>query len=165
MKSISIQQPWASLIVGGPRSPGVKRTENRSAGMAKWARSMIGERIAIHASRSKTTLLETLEDLLDGMFEFQRSEFPYAKPNEFPLGAIVGVATLGRVFGPGEDPLSADEARFYVGNDLCADDTWGLRFDDAQWLKEPITAKGALGFWRLGDELEREVAERIGRGE
>jgi hypothetical protein len=151
MKALSIMQPWASLIVGGPRAPGVKRTENRGRSMASFARSLVGQRIAIHASKKRD--MDAFRDMLDGDFGFalRRDELPHATIAEFPTGAIIGAATLGRVFGPGEE-LSDDEARFYVGNDLLSDgDTFGLRFDDARWCTSIENVKGALGFWQVSD--------------
>lgn len=157
MKALSILQPWASLIVGGPLSPGVKRTENRSRAMAQWARLLVGEAIAIHAS--KRLDLESFEILLDGDFGFVRSEWPYATPREFPTGAIVGTVTLDRTFGPGET-LTDDEARFYIGNDLMGGNVHGLSFGNRRWF-EPITdVKGALGFWELKPEHAKRVREQ-----
>lgn len=156
MKALSIMQPWASLIVGGPRSPGVKRTENRGRAMATFARSLLGQRIAIHASKKPDADAILDMNLGDFGFGLTPAEMPYALPLDFPLGAVVGVATLGRVFGPGE-PLTDDEARFYVGNDLLADDTWGLRFDDARWFA-PVPCKGALGFWTVPADVEEQIA-------
>lgn len=162
MKALSIMQPWASLIVGGPRAAGVKRTENRGRAMAMFARRLVGQRIAIHASKKRDR--EAFEDIYHRCFGFgfdAKTECPYTTLGEFPLGAIIGTAMLGRVFGPGE-PVSDDEARFYVGNDLLADNVWGLRFDDARHFA-PIPCKGALGFWRLPDDVERQMIEQIAR--
>jgi hypothetical protein len=163
MKALSIMQPWASLIVGGPLAPGVKRTENRGRSMAGFARSLVGQRIAIHASKKRDT--EAFRDMLDGAFGFglKRHEFPHATIGAFPLGAIVGVATLERVFGPGET-LSDDEGRFYVGNDLLqGGETFGLSFGDRRWIEPIADVKGALGFWRVSNEHEREIAARLAR--
>lgn len=160
MKALSIMQPYASLIVGGKCSPGVKRTENRGRSMAGFARSLVGHRIAIHASKKRD--MEAFRDLVDGVFGFnlKRDELPYCTIAEFPTGAIVGAATLGRVFGPGEE-LTEGEARFYVGNDLLSDgETFGLRFDDAQWCTPIEGVKGALGFWTVSDA---DVALLMGR--
>lgn len=152
-------QPWASLIVGGPRARGPKRTENRGRAMASFARQLVGQRIAIHASKRPD--VEAFEDMASGCFGFglRLEEMPYATRAEFPLGAVIGEATLGRVFGPG-DALTEDEARFYVGNDLCVEETWGLRFDDARWFA-PIGCKGALGFWTVPDDVERRLTEQL----
>lgn len=161
MKALSVKQPWASLLVGGPLATGVKRTENRGPAVAAWARSLIGQRIAIHASKRRD--MEAFEDIWHRCFGFgfeARTECPYATLGEFPLGAIVGVATLERVFAPGE-ALTDDEARFYVGNDLMQDgSTFGLSFGDRRHI-EPIAAGGALGFWTLPDDVERQVVEQL----
>jgi hypothetical protein len=163
MKALSIMQPWASLIVGGPLAPGVKRTENRGRSMANFARRFVGQRIAIHASKKRDT--EAFEEIWHRCFGFgfdAATECPHRTMGEFPLGAIVGVATLERVFGPGEE-LTDDEARFYVGNDLLSDgSTFGFSFGDRRWI-EPIEASGALGFWNVTEAHEREVEQRLER--
>ncbi len=163
MKALSIMQPWASLIVGGRRAAGVKRTENRGRSMAGFARSLVGQRIAIHASKKRD--MEAFRDIIDGTFGFglKRDEIPYTAIAEFPTGAIVGAATLGRVFGPG-DELTEEEARFYVGNDLLSDgETFGLRFDDAQWCTPIEGVKGALGFWTVSDQHVALLMGRLAR--
>lgn len=160
MKALSIKQPWASLIVGGKLvTRGPKRTENRGRALAMHARKLVGQRIAIHASKARD--VEAFRDIIDGEFGFdlRRNEIPYATVGEFPTAAIVGVAVLGRVFGPGE-PLTNDEARFYVGNDLLADDTWGLRLDDARWFA-PIPATGMLGFWTVPSDVLTRVEAQL----
>lgn len=153
MRAISIKQPWASLIAGGPLAPGIKRTENRGRAMALWARRLVGEQIAIHASKGRD--MEAFEDIWQRCFGFgfdAKTECPYSTMGEFPLGAIIGVATLERVFGPGE-ALTEDEARFYVGNDLMQDgDTFGLSFGKRRHI-EPIAIGGALGFWTVPDDV------------
>lgn len=164
MKALSIMQPWASLIVGGPLAPGPKRTENRGRALAMVAHRLIGKRIAIHASKRHDAaafeeLFESVECDDGSWFGVHQAELPYRAAREFPLGAVIGVATIGRVFGPGAE-LTDDEARFYIGNDLLADDTWGIRFDDARWFA-PIECKGALGFWPLPDDVEARVREQL----
>jgi hypothetical protein len=156
MRALSIMQPWASLIVGGPLARGPKRTENRGRALAMVARRLVGERVAIHASKRRDT--EAFEDIYHCCFGFgfdAKTECPYATMGEFPLGAVIGDAVVGRVFGPGED-LTKDEARFYVGNDLCVGETWGIRFDDARWFT-PIECKGALGFWTVPSDVEQRL--------
>lgn len=161
MKTLSIMQPWASLIVGGPRAPGPKRTENRGRNLATYARSLVGQRIAIHASKRPD--VEAFEDWAQGCFGFglRNEEWPYNTRLDFPLGAVVGVATLDRVFGPGEK-IDDDDARFYVGNDLLQDgSTFGLSFGSRRWIA-PIACSGALGFWTLPIDIERQVVEQLG---
>lgn len=163
MKALSIMQPWASLIVGGPLARGVKRTENRGEAVAKWAQRLVGQRIAIHASKRRDTeayadMRKAIEVSPTYFFGVRYEEMPYASEEQYPTGAIVGDATLGRVFRALDVPLTTDERRFYVGGDA-----WGLRFDDARWF-EPVLCKGALGFWTVPDDVERQVNAQIARG-
>lgn len=150
MKTLSIMQPWASLIVGGPLSPGVKRTENRTRVVAMAAHRLVGERIAIHASKKFDE--DGVHSLLGGAFGFKRTEFPYQTLREFPRGAVVGVAKLERVFDD-RDTLNDDERRFYVGDH-------GLSFGERRHI-EPVACLGALGFWSLPDDVERRVTEQL----
>ena len=163
MKALSIMQPWASLIVGGPLAAGVKRTENRGRAVAMYARKLVGQRIAIHASKKLD--IEAFEDIWHRSFGFgfdAKTECPYATMGEFPLGAVIGVATLDRVFGPG-DLISEDEDRFYIGSDpLRRDDAFGLSFGQRRWI-EPVPVSGALGFWTLPDDVEAKVREQLER--
>lgn len=157
--ALSVMQPWASLIVGGPRSPGVKPIENRT-----WKPSpmLIGRRIAIHASKKLD--LEAFEDLQDGACDFKRSEWPYAKIKEFPTGAIIGTATLVRVhvgdaIGPTDpvypDGMPDDCKRWYCG-------PVGLELRSVVRV-EPVPCKGALGFWRMPGDVEQVVRAQIAR--
>lgn len=153
MKALSILQPWASLIVGGPLAAGVKRTENRGRSLATAARKLVGHRIAIHASkRIDEDAFVAIRDQTFG-FDLQLAEIPHAKIKDFPRGAIAGVATLGRVFDE-YDVLSDDERRFFTGDH-------GIRFDDARWLREPITCSGALGFWAVPDDVAAAVEAQL----
>jgi hypothetical protein len=157
VKALSIQQPWASLIAGGPLSPGVKPIENRT-----WRAPahLIGERIAIHASKKLD--LESFTELQHNLIEgFKRSEWPYAKPIEFPTGAVIATVKLVRVFvGEPEglidpvypDGMPDDCKRWYGGP---------VGFELRELVRiEPVPCKGALGFWSLTDEVERTVRIR-----
>jgi hypothetical protein len=152
IEALSIMQPWASLIVGGPLTRGVKPIENRT-----WRAParLVGKRIAIHASKKLD--LESFEDLLDG------SWWPYAKPKEFPTSAVIGTATLVRVF-EGEPGLM--EPRDYPAGmpDDCK--RWyfgpvGFELREAMWF-EPVRCGGRLGFWPLPADVERRVVEQLG---
>lgn len=150
MRALSIMQPWASLIVGGPRSPGVKRTENRSEAVAHAARRLVGERIVIHASKKLDE--DGVHALRAGVFGLRPEEVPHNPISAFPRGAVVGVATLDRVFDD-YDTLTDDERRFFTGS-------FGLSFTDRRWL-DPVPCKGALGFWTLPAGVEQLVREQL----
>ncbi len=75
MKALSIQQPWAWLIVHG-----YKPVENRT-----WPTSFRGK-FLVHAGKKIDT--ESLEELRE-----EYPEIPF--PDEFEAGGIVGEAYLG----------------------------------------------------------------------
>ena len=87
IKAMTLTQPWASRVASG-----IKLIENRP-----WRapRSMVGEQFAIHASRSYD--LATLRDLFIDKLYGDDVVSPYSTSRDFPLSAIIGVATLDRV--------------------------------------------------------------------
>jgi hypothetical protein len=150
MRGLSVMQPWASLIVGGPLSPGVKRTENRGRLLAMAARRLVGQRIAIHASKKFDE--DGVRSLLAGAFGFKRTEFPYQTLRDFPRGAVVGSAKLDRVFDD-YDVLNDDERRFYVGDH-------GLSLGERRFI-EPIACLGALGFWTVPSDIAGKIEAQL----
>lgn len=132
MKVLSVQQPWASLIVAG-----IKRIENRT-----WQPKELPGRILIHASK-KTSLramgaepLEWVQEIFDHQIYDNLADFP-----DLPDGAIIGYATVEKVdkdransvWAAGEDN---DPKLFY----------WHLT--DAHLFDTPITGvKGKLHLW------------------
>lgn len=155
MKALSIMQPWASLIVGGPLAEGRKGVENRT-----WhpPAAMIGQRFAIHASKKQDT--DAYLDLPDVEW-FERAWFPYRTPREFPTSSIVGVATLDFVVADGAvnpryklDRVERSQRRWFSG-------PVGFVLADVRAIAKPVPCKGALGFWRLPDDVERQVVEQL----
>lgn len=162
MRALTILQPWASLIVAG-----IKGVENRT-----WMppRDMIGQRFAVHAGRKLD--MESFTELHHGMCGFKREQWPYAKPNLFPVGAVIGVATLHNyVRGDGTvEPGPEDHA-------MLAREPWrSLTARERPWYfgpvgfvlldprqVEPVPCKGALGFWTLPDDVADRVAEQLAR--
>lgn len=146
MKGLSVMQPWASLIAFEQ-----KPIENRT-----WIPSpgLIGARVAIHASKKLD--LDGFASLIDGECDYDRKQFPYPKPRDFPTGAIVCTAVLVAVVrGEPEgliDPvypaeLPEDCRRWFFG-------PVGLVFRSVRRLAVPVPCKGALGFWLLPVGLE-----------
>ena len=130
MKTLSIRQPWASLIIKG-----FKDVENRS-----WRTSIRGE-IAVHASASKTeddwddaiitvaviraiALSEAKEWLIKTIGEFDK----------LPRGVILGTVEITDCKRERTSPWHFDE-------------NWGFYLQNPKELKKPIPAKGKLGFW------------------
>lgn len=132
MKVLSVQQPWASLIVAG-----IKKVENRS-----WQPKVVPGRILIHASK-KTSLrsmgsepIEWVHEILNHQIYGNLADF-----DQLPSNAIVGYVTFdcidkdnaNSVWAAGE---SNEEKLFY----------WHVK--DAYVFDEPITnIKGKLWLW------------------
>jgi hypothetical protein len=127
-RALSVRQPYAALIVAG-----WKDIENRT-----WLppRSMIGERIVIHAS------LRPLPTP------------PIAKGFRSPLlqhhGGLLGIVTL----------VSGNDGR---GSPWAEEGAYHWRLADPVAFTEPIPARGHLGLWEVPDDLARLIPERLDR--
>lgn len=137
MKAVSLWQPWASLIACG-----AKTVETRS-----WPapRTVVGQRIAIHAAKRTSELTMTREPLFRDALRDHRDRVRLVG-GELPLGFIVATAVLAECF-------RMDAAR-------CADvrTTAPLEYAFGHW--EP----GRFG-WRLTDvEVVEPIAYRGAQG-
>lgn len=132
MKVLSVQQPWASLIVAG-----IKDVENRT-----WQPKQLPGRILIHASKKTTERMmnnepiEWVQEIFNEQIFGNLPDFP-----DMPGNAIIGYVTVERVdkdnarsvWAAGE---SNDEKLYY----------WHLT--DAHVFDQPITdVKGKLWLW------------------
>lgn len=137
MKALSIKQPWADLIVFGE-----KRIENRG-----WAprgpNKMRGELFAIHASKADDPNLAGWE---------ARVRLP-GQPRRM---AIIGVARFKEVLTSLAEASAKGQAEWWAGQ-RCA-----FLLTDVMALPKPIeSVQGALNFWRLPANLERQVLEQL----
>lgn len=109
MKAISIQQPWASLIVRN-----IKPIENRTW---KCPEKYIGKRVFVHASSAETRSLQSL--LTVNQIQAVHESFPF--DHEIPLlteprGAIIGsIVIAGCVVN--HPSIWAEKTPLY--NDFC----------------------------------------------
>ncbi|MCE5264312.1 MAG: ASCH domain-containing protein [Deltaproteobacteria bacterium] len=126
MKALTIWQPWASLIVRGP-----KRIENRSWVPPRW---LIGQRIGIHAGKKAVAV--------DGLMMAEYPELAELLRDPLPLGALVGSAIVAGV-ETGAGPRKDD--RFFEG-------PAGWILEDVVPLPDPIPMRGAQGLWDLPDD-------------
>lgn len=147
MRILTVRQPWAWAIIHGQ-----KDVENRSRNIAGDYRGPV----AIHAALRTADLTDEQGDFLTDIIPFGEGT-----DHHYPLGAIIGVVDLVGVHrdnGPGP----------YDGHDfLCCEsawaisDFWHLELANPRPLKTPIPAKGRLGLWRPGDDLEQQITDAL----
>ena len=143
MKTLTLTQPWATLVIYG-----FKKYETRS-----WATSYRGP-LAIHAAKG-------LADMTEAAFLALCEEEPfrsallrcgYEDPAKLPRGAVLGqceLTTCRPMLGAGGaladwvHALSAQERAF--GN--YAPERYGFRLASPVAYPEPIPARGKLGLW------------------
>lgn len=128
MRVLSIQQPWAWLIVNG-----YKPVENRD-----WNTAVRGD-VLIHAGKK-------YDDEGDDYIRRAFPEIPLPARAQLDVGGIVGSARLVRVVPcENEAALSDDERRWFCGY-------YGFIFADAKPL--PFTPlRGQLGFFAVDDAI------------
>lgn len=138
MLTLSLMQPWASLIVMG-----IKTIETR-----RWQTSHRGV-ILIHASQRKAGALITTEPPVARYI----SHF-----NKLPFGCIIGQATLVDIVLLQDLSLSAtDIACRTLELNAFGDETlnrYAWLLEDAVCFNEPISARGHLHLWRYPFEPE-----------
>lgn len=133
MKAITLWQPWASLLAGGP-----KIYETRS-----WAAAYRGP-VAIHAARLpvQTALQKTDAEKRRAI---ERALLPQ-RLEQLPTGCILGTALLTGCRKIDEDFLHTlpEEERF-LGDFTPGRFAW--LFGDMHLFSVPIPARGWQGFW------------------
>jgi hypothetical protein len=143
VKALSIWQPWASLIAIGAKTIETRHWEPSFA--------LIGQRIAIHASKTDRELRLCSYEPFDRFV-----------PNAglLPLGAVIATARLHMVVpitaqnvrGLRETPeLTAQEAAF--GDYTPGRFGWMLA--DVQRLDRPLRWRGAQGVFEIPDDVIR----------
>lgn len=130
MKTLSIQQPWASLVCAG-----IKDVENRT-----WKAAQVPGRILIHASSKKVTK-NFFNGIPERMEAFINNEISFGNIPELdtlPTSAIIGYVTVTG-FEEGEV------------DDIWADNVPGVikwKLEDAWLFDEPIlNVKGKLNLF------------------
>ena len=128
IKTITLWQPWASLVAHG-----AKHYETRS-----WSTNYRGW-LAIHAAKRKPEGFTVAAQVL--------AEVGYTSWGEMPTGAVVAVARLSDVNSTDDrafiESLSEQERAF--GDYSPGRYAWKL--EDARRLEEPIAVAGKQGLW------------------
>lgn len=155
MRAITLWQPWAALVAHG-----IKRIENRP--WAPWPAAIeSGDQLAIHAGLRDRPGAWDVDALA--------AELRRLPPGATGVrGAIVAVVTLADVVETG--PVSAaaremadipgipDDQQHFAFGPWC----WLLR--NARPLTRPEPCRGALGLWRVPEDVERAVRAQLGEG-
>lgn len=150
IKAITLWQPWASLI-----SIGAKPYEFRGW---KPPRSIIGQRIAIHAGARPIRSVEIKEIRESGAtagLKLTSQAVEWLASLQFgerraPLSHIVCTAVLG-------EPIIADKIMTEFGVPIVNDSdraftfNWAWPMLDVEPLTPPIPARGAQGFWNWAE--------------
>jgi len=164
MRALTVWQPWASLIIAG-----AKPYEFRGW---RTPRSMIGQRIVIHAASRKLDAVETrmlfhakhmrnadaeiAEAWAETCLIAEMAGPVLAKGIAYalPLGAGIGTAILGE---PRIGTEVAKEFGVPRANDSSRDEhaNWAWPMLDIEAWETPIPMRGAQGFWNwpTPDEL------------
>ena len=157
MYTITLWQPWASLIADG-----VKKQETRN-----WAppKHLIGKRIGIHAAKRKLTKAELRA--LPSMIHHDLSvRYGHFWEEDVPYGAVVATAEIGgacEVKGPFLTPPAGGLLGYRVyTNEPCRvyEDIYGdYSIGRYVWLLRsvikmdvPVPAQGKQGIWRCDVE-------------
>jgi len=121
MKTLSIKQPWAELIIQGK-----KKIEIR-----KWNTKFRGE-FLIHSSGNID---------LEAM-----NKFGFAQ-NELPRGAIIGKVTLKDIKKyKNKEEFKSEYDKHLAGIEWG---DFGFILENPKRFEKPIKAKGNLGFWNF----------------
>lgn len=146
MLALTIKQPWATLI-----AIGVKDVENRT-----WPAKIRG-RIAIHASlkldHSEAWAAAQLMKGFIPRFSISRflEEWNEKRHQRYPAGAILATAELYDC----QNEINATlESNWFVG-------PYGFFLRRVIELPEPVYCSGALGFWKLPDDVQAKVDEQM----
>lgn len=147
MKTLTLTQPWATLVIYG-----FKKYETRS-----WATSYRGP-LAIHAAKGLGHFPNeaALWDLaLSPPFGAALIRAGYGNPGRLPRGAVLGETELTAVYGIRADHLEdlitherrplPDERERAFGD--YTPGRFAFRLASARAYHEPIPARGKLGLW------------------
>jgi len=145
MRALSVRQPWAWAICHG------KDVENRSRGTRH--RGLL----AIHASKSAPFKAD-LDDLriadLIVVNGFRLDDPPSAQ------GTVVAVAELTGCHRA--DECMRPAVSLPPGcSPWAASGQWHWQLASVSPLPDPVPCRGALGLWRLPDDVEKLVREQL----
>lgn len=134
MRALSVIQPWAECIIFHG-----KNIENRS-----WSTTKRGY-VAIHASAK---IDAKRYELVASMYKLKLD------PAESSFGAILGFAKIVDVVD--KKMLNRKTKKWFMGE-------FGFVLEDIIILKEPVPAKGSLGFWRISPAVLKKCLKQMSK--
>ncbi len=154
MKGLTLHQPVASMMGEMP----LKSVENR-----KWKphASVLGQRIAIHAGKkwnAEYALWARRVSKYDSVCE--KHIYAAIRKASGITAAIVSTAVVSGWYDKRDGSCGWTDPATSVS--FIKDDPWfqgpvGWLLTDFKQLPEPIPCKGALGLWRVPEEIERQL--------
>lgn len=138
MKALSLDQPWASLLAGGP-----KQFETRA-----WRTNYRG-RIAIHATKKLTS--EALTLTFQEAFARSLTRLGYLTAEDLPLGCIIGTATIVDMIPAMDVYRKIAQLERTFGNYTMG--RWAWQCADPVLFKTPIPCRGMQGLWTVPEAL------------
>lgn len=142
MRALPLYQPWASLVVDG-----VKRVETRP----KPIRTLVGERIAIHATANEPLIARAaaVRAMIGAGVSLDLEAIPH--------GALVGTVRVVDCVEMTEtwvEWMRLNSPReFALGN--YAPGRWRFRLDDPRRFARPVPWKGSQGVFMVPDQVVR----------
>lgn len=155
MYALTIQQPWIWAIEHAG-----KRIENRTCYPPRFI--LEGDAFALHAGKTFN------EDGFTGLRE-ENIMVPDSEP--LPLGCVCGIAKvkppiLKALYDDGHNVIQVIECGSQNRIQLGSQAKWfvgpyGWPLTELEWLMDPIPCRGNQGFWRLPDDVHRNLASQL----
>ena len=145
MKALTIQEPWASLLVDL-----YKKFETRD-----WKLNYRGE-MAIHSGKQSVHIEDYplgLEELLDDL-EITQDELKLTKQK------IIAIATLKEIYLMTEEFI---EQQPYIERltGVWEPGRYAWEFTNIKPLPQPILARGLPGLWEVPSEIQQQISEQF----
>jgi hypothetical protein len=137
-----LTQPWATLV-----AIGAKKLETRS-----WPTYYRGP-LLVHAAKGFPAAARGV--CYHEVFRYALAREGYNDSSELPIGAIIGIVALVGCVSTAQALERIDPVEQAFGNYGPGRFAWQLT--EAMRFPDPIPCRGALGLWRVPDEIVEAV--------
>jgi hypothetical protein len=139
-----LTQPWATLV-----AIGAKKLETRS-----WPTYYRGP-LLVHAAKGFPAAARGV--CYHEVFRYALAREGYNDSSELPIGAIIGIVALVGCVSTAQALERIDPVEQAFGNYGPGRFAWQLT--EAMRFPDPIPCRGALGLWRVPDEIVEALRE------